>query len=118
MNIQNHQFNTAAGSASEPIALDDVLQKLTRGEHLSREQASALLDSLLDSQTSDHQIADLLTALANKGETSEELTGMASAMRARMIPFSCDFPNVIDTAGTGASKVKTFNVSTAAAFVI
>jgi anthranilate phosphoribosyltransferase len=43
---------------------------------------------------------------------------MAAAMRARMVPLDCDFPNVIDTAGTGASKVKTFNVSTAAAFVI
>jgi anthranilate phosphoribosyltransferase len=118
MNIQNHQFNAATNPASKSIALDDVLQKLIRGEHLSREQASALLDGLLDPQTSDLQIAEVLTALAKKGETAEELTGMASAMRARMIPLSCEFPNVIDTAGTGASKAKTFNVSTAAAFVI
>jgi anthranilate phosphoribosyltransferase len=118
MNIQNHQSNAATSPASKPIALDEILQKLVRGEDLSREQASSLLDGLLDSQTSDVQIAGLLTALANKVETAEELTGMASAMRTRMLPLSCHFPNVIDTAGTGASKVKTFNVSTAAAFVI
>jgi anthranilate phosphoribosyltransferase len=118
MNIQNHQSNAATSPASKSIALEGVLQKLARGEHLSREQASALLDGLLDSQTSDLQVAELLTALAKKGETAEELTGMASAMRSRMIPLTCDFPNVIDTAGTGASKAKTFNVSTAAAFVI
>lgn len=115
MNIQIH------GSAAAPdtkLLLADVSARLERGEDLSRAESSALLHALLEPSTNDQDIAAILTALANKGETSHELTGMAEAMRARMVPLRCDHPKVVDTAGTGASKAKTFNVSTAAAFVI
>ncbi|HEY0319970.1 MAG TPA: anthranilate phosphoribosyltransferase [Pyrinomonadaceae bacterium] len=95
-----------------------ILLRLMRGENLARGEASALLDALLDGEATDAQIAAALVALALKGETVEELAGMAEAMRARSVRVNCCHEHFIDTAGTGSSYAKTFNVSTAAAFVI
>ncbi len=66
----------------------------------------------------DAQIGAALVALAIKGETVEELAGMATAMRSRAVRLQCRHERFIDTAGTGSSHAKTFNVSTAAALVI
>jgi anthranilate phosphoribosyltransferase len=118
MNFQTHGSAVTTSASPPKLILADVTQHLLRHEHLSREEAFALLGALLEPSTSDSDIAAILTALAEKTETADELTGMAEAMRARMVPLRCDLPKVVDTAGTGASKVKTFNVSTAAAFVI
>jgi len=94
------------------------LLRLMRGENLLRAEATSLLDALLDGAATDAQIAAALVALAVKGETVEELTGMAMAMRARAVRLHARQDIFIDTAGTGSSHAKTFNVSTAAAFVI
>src|SRR5438270_3708940 len=95
-----------------------LLLRLMRGEDLRRDEANALLDALLDGEATDAQIAAALVALAVKGETVDELAGMAQAVRARAVRISCEHSCFIDTAGTGSSYAKTFNVSTAAAFVI
>ncbi|HEV2913292.1 MAG TPA: anthranilate phosphoribosyltransferase [Pyrinomonadaceae bacterium] len=95
-----------------------LLLRLMRGENLLRAEAFALLEALLDGSATDAQIAAALVALSVKGETVEELTGMAQAMRARARRIHCNHARFIDTAGTGSSHAKTFNVSTAAAFVI
>lgn len=89
-----------------------------RGEDLERQEAARLLDELLDGAATDAQVGAALVALAVKGETIEELTGMAGAMRARALRVQSRHECFIDTAGTGSSSAKTFNVSTAAAFVI
>lgn len=89
-----------------------------RGDDLTRVEASELIAHLLDQSATDAQIAAALVALAIKGETVEELAGMASAMRERAVKLTSQHRTFIDTAGTGSSKVKTFNVSTAAAFII
>jgi anthranilate phosphoribosyltransferase len=89
-----------------------------RSESLNRVEASQLLNVLLDDATSEAQIAAILIALKRKGETIEELAGLAEGMRARAVRISSRHERFIDTAGTGSSSVKTFNVSTAAAFVI
>ncbi len=94
------------------------LLRLMRGENLSRAEAGDFLDALLDAAATDAQIGAALVALAVKGETTEELAGMAEAMRARAVPVNSRHRLFIDTAGTGSSACKTFNVSTAAAFVI
>ncbi|CAN5710234.1 anthranilate phosphoribosyltransferase [soil metagenome] len=88
-----------------------------RGQDLSRADAAALLGAALDEQATDAQIAAALAVLAVKGETVDELTGMAEAMRERAVRITSRHENFIDTAGTGSSYAKTFNVSTAAAFV-
>ncbi|HEX8457897.1 MAG TPA: anthranilate phosphoribosyltransferase [Pyrinomonadaceae bacterium] len=105
----------------EPVAgagLRALLLRLMRGENLNRAEAASLLDALLEESATDAQIAGALVALALKGETVEELTGMAEAMRARAVRLRTRHERFIDTAGTGSSAAKTFNVSTAAAFVI
>jgi anthranilate phosphoribosyltransferase len=99
-------------------SLRALLLRLMRGENLAREEAAALLDALVDGAATDAQIGAALVALAMKGETVEELAGMAEAMRARAARVGCLHERFIDTAGTGSSRAKTFNVSTAAAFVI
>lgn len=98
--------------------LRELTLRLMRGENLQRADAAALLAALLSPAATDAQIAGALTALAMKGETVEELAGMAEAMRARAVRLDAAQGKLIDTAGTGSSQVKTFNVSTAAAFVI
>ena len=92
--------------------------RLVRHESLSRDEASVLLEALLDGEATDAQISAILVALASKGETVEELAGLASALRARSVRLQSQHRCFIDTAGTGSSSAKTFNVSTASAFVI
>ena len=98
--------------------LTQFIARLVRREDLSCEEAEQLLESLLDAEATDAQIAAALVALAAKGETVEELTGMARGLRARAVRLTASHPCFIDTAGTGSSPAKTFNISTAAAFVI
>jgi len=92
--------------------------RLMRGENLSQREAQECLSAILNPAATDAQIAAALVALAVKGETTEELAGMAEAMRDRAVRVHAQHARFIDTAGTGSSAVKTFNVSTAAAFVI
>src|SRR5436190_8014608 len=99
-------------------SLKQFLPRLMRGEDLSRAEAAQLLDALLDPEATDSQIAAALIALKVKGETFEELAGLTEAMRQRAVRITSRHASFIDTAGTGSSRVKTFNVSTAAAFVI
>src|SRR6476620_4900956 len=98
--------------------LHHFLSRLSRREDLTRDEATELLEALLDESASDSQIAGTLIALTTKGETVEELTGLASGLRARATRVRCVHSCFIDTAGTGSSRSKTFNISTAAAFVI
>ena len=96
----------------------ECLSRLVRRDDLTRDEATRLLDTLLEEETTDGQIGAVLVALAAKGETVAELAGMASALRARAVRVSACHNCFIDTAGTGSSPAKTFNISTAAAFVI
>lgn len=100
------------------VSLRGFLMRLMRGESLGREEAQDLAGALLDDNVTDPLIAATLVALAIKGETVDELVGMAKAMRARAVRIHPGQSHFIDTAGTGSSHAKTFNVSTAAAFVI
>src|SRR5215472_12949528 len=100
------------------LDLREMTMRLLRGENFSRTDAANFLDALLDPAATDSQIADALIALTAKGETVEELAGMGEAMRERATPLQSRHERFIDTAGTGSSAAKRFNVSTAAAFVI
>jgi anthranilate phosphoribosyltransferase len=98
--------------------LRDSVAGLMRGEDYSRAEATRLLEALLDDEATDGQIAATLIALKLKGETVEELAGLAEGMRSRAVRINSRHGLFVDTAGTGSSCAKTFNVSTAAAFVI
>src|SRR6201984_2473952 len=100
------------------LDLRETTMRLVRGENLSRTEAANFLDALLDAAATDTQIAAALIALTAKGETVDELAGMAEAMRKRATPLRSRHERFIDTAGTGSSAAKRFNISTAAAFVI
>ncbi len=108
----------AMASETGSLELRETTMRLVRGENLSRAEAANLLEALLDPVASDSQIGAALIALTAKGETVEELAGMAEAMRERATPLHSRHEHFIDTAGTGSSTAKRFNVSTAAAFVI
>ena len=122
--FQNYSLNRPAWllphRTDEPPAtgLRDLLLRLMQGKNLSRPEAKFLLNQLLQGEATDAQIAAALVALSIKGETTEELAGMAEAMRENSTKIKAIYTDFIDTAGTGSSRVKTFNVSTAAAFVI
>jgi anthranilate phosphoribosyltransferase len=115
-----HRQNSGPEGASDTtnLNLSEATLRLTNGENLSRAEAAKFLECLISPDVTDQQIAAALIALAAKGETVEELAGMAQAMRNHALRLCSHHRNFIDTAGTGSSRAKTFNVSTAAAFVI
>lgn len=98
--------------------LPELLNKLIARQDLSQAEAAALLEAILADDATDSRIAAALIAMASKGETEEELAGFAQTMRARCSRITSGHSRYIDTCGTGGSKAKTFNVSTAAAFVV
>jgi anthranilate phosphoribosyltransferase len=100
------------------IQLRQYLSRLQSRENLTRVEATELLAAMLQDDSTDAQIAAALMALSAKGETAQELAGMADGLRERSVKVSSCQAAFIDTAGTGSSRAKTFNVSTAAAFVI
>jgi anthranilate phosphoribosyltransferase len=84
---------------------------------LGEAEAQAAFAALLDGGPSDEEIARFLVALAERGETADEITGAARAMRERMIPIEAP-ANAIDVCGTGGDGHHTLNVSTAVALVV
>lgn len=88
------------------------------GTTLSRDQAREVMGRLMDGELSQMQAAALLAALRTRGETVEEITGFAEAMRDRSVkvPVRGDGP-VLDICGTGGTGLSTINVSTTAMFV-
>jgi len=81
------------------------------------EMASAI-DAVMDGQCDDGEIALLLTALSEKGETVEEIAGAAASLRRHMRVIHTQRTGLIDTCGTGGDASGTFNISTAAAIVV
>lgn len=87
------------------------------GRTLSADEMREAMGVVLDGGASDIELAGFLAALRARGETVEEITAAAQAMRARAV--TVDAPdNAIDTAGTGGDGADTFNISTAAALII
>ena len=100
------------------MKMHEALQNLATGEPLTQPQATAVFDLILTGEATPAQIGSILTALATRGETAEEIAGAATAMRAVSTKVAVDVPNLVDTCGTGGSGgAKRFNISTAAAFV-
>lgn len=99
--------------------MNSYLKQILAHESLNQSEAASLLSFMISPEATDAQIAALLIALAAKGETAEELAGFAQTMRQHSAKIdSSKYESFIDTCGTGGSAVKTFNVSTAAAFVV
>ncbi len=99
--------------------IKEAITQLIKGEDLSQAKMTAAMDQIMEGRASESQIAAFLTALAVKGETIDEITAAAKVMRekALSIPVKSNH-DLIDIVGTGGDMSNTFNISTAAAFVV
>jgi anthranilate phosphoribosyltransferase len=99
-----------------PDLITASIDALASGHDLSADQTAAVLEHIMRGQASEIQIAGFLIALRTKGETVEELAGLARTMRALAATVTVDRRDLVDTAGTGGGR-RTFNVSTTAALI-
>ncbi len=95
----------------------ETMSALLRGDDMTRDQAAAIVAEMMAGELGQPQTAALLTGLAIKGVTADELSGMATAMRQAAVPLP-GFEDAIDTCGTGGSGMNTANTSTMCAFVV
>lgn len=105
--------------SSNPDALSLAIQKLSEREDLSADQTEAAFMVVMEGRASDVRKSALLMGLRAKGETPAEVAGGVRALRKAMIGVRAPDPDaVVDTCGTGGGSLTTFNISTAAAFVV
>src|SRR5213083_1426432 len=95
-----------------------LIEKLTRHEDLTADEASAAMTEIMGGGASPAHVAGLLIGLAMKGERPVEIVGLARAMRAHAVPVSTRYDEVFDTCGTGGDRANTFNISSCAALVV
>ncbi len=98
-------------------AIIEYIKPLLKGQSLSFEQATSLLDVVFEGEVPEPQIAAFLTAMHIKGPTAQEIAGLARSLRTHAVKVEAGIDNLVDVVGTGGAAVKTFNVSTAAALV-
>jgi anthranilate phosphoribosyltransferase len=101
--------------APNPV-LTEAIDRVASGSDLSADDAAAVLREVMDGAASEAQAAAFLIALRTKGETVDELVGLARTMRSLARSVDVGRDDLLDTAGTGGGR-PTFNVSTCAAFV-
>src|SRR5260221_8517189 len=92
-----------------------LIEKLTRHEDLTAEEASAAMNHMMEGRASAAELSGFLIGLAMKGERPTEIVGLARAMRAHAVPISRRYDDVFDTCGTGGDRSGTFNISSCAA---
>ena len=96
----------------------EAIQKVIEGNSLTEAEMDGAMNTLMEGEATDAQIACFLTALRLKGETVAEITGAARVMRAKATPVPTKHSLVVDTCSTGGSGRNSFNISTTAAFVV
>ena len=94
----------------------ESIDTVVSGQSLSMEDASLVMREIMEGEATPAQLGAFLTALALKGETPQEIAGMAKVMREMALQVKVD-GELIDTVGTGGDGKNTFNISTATAFV-
>lgn len=96
--------------------IKEAISLLISGRSLSLEEAMVVMEEIMEGRATPAQFGAFVVALRNKGETVDEIAGLARVMRvkATRVPFS---GSLVDTCGTGGDGSSTFNISTAAAFV-
>ncbi len=97
--------------------IQDLIQAVVEGESLSAEQAAAAMDEIMSGEATPAQFGAFVTALRMKGETVDEISGMARVMREKSLRVEVS-GKVVDTCGTGGDNSGSFNISTTAAFVV
>ncbi|WP_138492953.1 anthranilate phosphoribosyltransferase [Paenibacillus pinistramenti] len=102
---------------NEYSSIQAGLSKVVGAEHLTRTEANEIMNAIMEGQATSAQIGGLLAALRFKGETVEEITGFAEAMRSKAAGVGARNSQLLDTCGTGGSGIQKFNISTAAAVI-
>ncbi|MBI3447494.1 MAG: anthranilate phosphoribosyltransferase [Acidobacteria bacterium] len=97
--------------------LKPFIRRAVEGRNLSRREAGAAMEIIMEGAADDAQIAAFAVALRMKGESADEIAGFARAMRERAVPFPASGADLVDTCGTGGDGLSTPNVSTLAALV-
>lgn len=98
--------------------IKSLLSKLAAGEVLNGDEAQGFFAACLRGEPTPAQVAAAVTALRLRGETVEEITAFARAMRGAALKLDHPFEDVVDTCGTGGDGAHTYNISTAASFVL
>ncbi len=98
--------------------IQSAIQKLIEGKNLVIDEAEAVMEEIMTGKATDSQIAGFLVALRMKGETIDEITALAKVMREKAHTINPKSKTLVDTCGTGGDKKGTFNISTAAAFIV
>jgi anthranilate phosphoribosyltransferase len=98
--------------------IKEAIQKVVDGQSLSDSEAERAMTEIMQGEATPAQIGAYLTALRMKGETVDEITGSARAMRHKAVRVRANDPLVVDTCGTGGDRRHTFNISTTTAFVV
>ncbi|MDR2719496.1 MAG: anthranilate phosphoribosyltransferase, partial [Nitrososphaerota archaeon] len=97
--------------------IQDCIQKLIEGANLSLNESTQIMQEIITGKTTSAQTGAFLTALRIKGETTEELIAFVNVMKSQCLQIKPQVQGrLVDTCGTGGDRIKTFNVSTAAAF--
>ncbi len=95
----------------------EIIEKLRAVSHLSYEETREVFDAMLDGRMEETEIEEVLTLLAENGETKEEIAGAAQSLRAGAVRLPHTFDRLLDTCGTGGDNRGTFNISTTSAIV-
>ena len=95
----------------------ESIARIADGHDLSREEARSVMNVVMEGEATPAQIGGLLVGLRAKGETVDEITGFAEALREHVVPVSPTRTPLVDVVGTGGDGAHTFNISTAAALV-
>ncbi len=98
--------------------IKEMIGKVVEGEDLSFDESKAVMREIMEGNATAVQVGSFITALRMKGETVDEITGCVSVMREKATRIDVGDSVVIDTCGTGGDAKSTFNISTAAAFVV
>ncbi len=101
-----------------PDFIKEAIHKVVEGNHLTEAEAQRVMLQIMEGEATPAQIGAYLTALRMKGETVDEITGSARAMREKVTRIHAQDPLTVDTCGTGGDRRHTFNISTTTAFVV
>lgn len=96
----------------------EYLQIISKLKDLTGDQAEGAMTSILNGQVSSEEISAFLMGMRIKGESVDELTSFVKVMRSASVPVEVDANNAVDLCGTGGDRSGTFNISTAAMFVV
>ncbi|MCH7735820.1 MAG: anthranilate phosphoribosyltransferase [Chloroflexi bacterium] len=98
------------------MEIREAIDIVVSGNHLSMDDAASVMRQIMSGEATQAQLGSFLTALRLKGESTEEIAGMATVMREFALRVNVD-GMLVDSVGTGGDGLNTFNISTAAAFV-